>query len=475
MPALLTASQSRWALHAFIAILSVAAIASSAPRTNGVGDMLHGSRGREGTHHSGSGGDEDEEDYSGDVRGVIVLVGLTGLAGVLLLRGVDALVPRPWRYYLDRIEFNFAAMMWILWTSATMAFSAVIVNDGVCASSLSVVRLPACPLLTFDLAVLHLLSVSSLALLLVILSSICKPGYEMSHSLLSESDSESGSPKGGGLVLWDLALAPIPEPAAGPSSALRSTYGTVEAVEAAAAAPDFSPPPAPRDKFAEGRLWSYVPLVVCSLGVVVCAAILAGMAGSSVGGSVFIIVTGVISTIFGITCLAVHFTKPSDPSQLSWNDDESLSFLRTHDRAIEVAFATLLFLLWPLAAVVYTMFPATANRPCVNPEARTGPGDSLDPGSLHGYTGTLCMLSAAAITMAWFASWILFARVLGLMFPMPSVGWQRAAAARRVEEAGEEGRGLLEAAEPAVPAPRPQVKYGRIVAGEAFELGDEED
>lgn len=172
--------------------------------------------------------------------------------------------------------------------------------------------------------------------------------------------------------------------------------------------------------------------------------------------------------------LAVHFTKPSDPKQLSWNDDESLSFLRTHDRAIEVAFATVLFLLWPLAAVVYTMFPATANRPCVNPEARKAPGgDNLDPGSLHGYTGTLCLLSAAAITMAWLASWILFARVLGLMFPMPSVGWQRAAVERRVQEAGEEGRGLLDAQEP--PVPRPQVKYGRIVAGEAFELGEEED
>lgn len=166
-----------------------------------------------------------------------------------------------------------------------MAFSAVIVNDGVCARSLSVVRLPSCPLLTFDLTVLHLLSVSSLALLLVILSSICKPGYEMSHSLLSESESEDGSPKGGGLVLWDMALAPIPEPSAGPSTAVRSTYGALSgeeaAVASAAAAPDFSPPPAPRDKFAEGRLWSYAPLVVCSLGVVVCASILAGMAGSS--------------------------------------------------------------------------------------------------------------------------------------------------------------------------------------------------
>ncbi|KAL1407264.1 hypothetical protein Q8F55_006682 [Vanrija albida] len=477
MPALLTASQSRWALHAFIAILSAAAIASSAARTNGVGDMLSGSRGREG-HRTGTGSGDEEDDgpYAGDVRGVIVLVGGAGLGGVLLLRGIGAFVPRPWRVYLDRLEFNFAAMLWILWTSATMAFSAAIVDNGVCARSLSSVRLPSCPLLTFDLTILHLLSVSSLALVLVILSAVVRPGYEMSHSLLSDSESDTSSPgKSGGLVLWDMALAPIPEPA-GPSSApSTSTYGAVRAAEEQP--PDFSPPHPPRDKFAEGRLWSYAPLVACSVGVVICAAVLAGRAGASAGGSAFIIVTGVLSTIFGITCLAVHFTKPADPKRASWDDDESLSFLRTYDRAIEVGTATLLFLLWPLAAVVYTMFPATANRPCMNPKARGVP-DNFDPGTLHGYGGALCQLSAVAIVLAWLASWILFARVLGLMFPMPSaIGWREAAAERREQEAGEEGRGLLARPAPAASpeVQRPQVKYGRIVAGEAFELGDDEE
>jgi hypothetical protein len=39
---------------------------------------------------------------------------------------------------------------------------------------------------------------------------------------------------------------------------------------------------------------------------------------------------------------------------------------------------------------------------------------------------------------------------------------------------GEEGRSLLRDTN-AVEVVRPQVKYGRMVAGEAFELGDDED
>ena len=87
----------------------------------------------------------------------------------------------------------------------------------------------------------------------------------------------------------------------------------------------------------------------------------------------------------------------------------------------------------------------------------------------------MCTLSGLAVALAWLASWIILARVMGLIFPMPEV--------RKLPQGvipsrlgGEEAASLLRS-EPQRPheSQRPQVKYGRLLAGEAFELGEDED
>ena len=78
----------------------------------------------------------------------------------------------------------------------------------------------------------------------------------------------------------------------------------------------------------------------------------------------------------------------------------------------------------------------------------------------------LCLLSSLAVTLAWLASWIVFARVMGLIFPMPEMG--KIPVVRRSDQ-GEEASLLRPGVQ------QPQIGYGRVVAGEAFELGDDED
>lgn len=70
------------------------------------------------------------------------------------------------------------------------------------------------------------------------------------------------------------------------------------------------------------------------------------------------------------------------------------------------------------------------------------------------------------------ASWLILARVIGLIVPVPELG--KAVLPIVDHASGEEGRSLLRS-EPVPAAARPQVGWGRIVAGEAFELGDDED
>jgi hypothetical protein len=137
-------------------------------------------------------------------------------------------------------------------------------------------------LLTFDLILLHLLSITSLSLLLVILSIALSPSYHLSLSDIeggSKSDPESMD----AFVMWDLALASPPSSPRveeqGPfSPTTPRSYGTVPprpimgshsySQPGPSSAPPASPPPTNRikDKFAEGRVWSYVPLLVCSVG-----------------------------------------------------------------------------------------------------------------------------------------------------------------------------------------------------------------
>jgi hypothetical protein len=63
--------------------------------------------------------------------------------------------------------------------------------------------------------------------------------------------------------------------------------------------------------------------------------------------------------------------------------------------------------------------------------------------------------------LAWLGAWIVFARLLGIVFPLPDMIKPKPITGGRGQG---EGTSLL----------RPQVKYGRLVAGEAFELGDDD-
>lgn len=51
----------------------------------------------------------------GDLRGPVVFLGGTTLVGLGLLRAATFL-PRPWGIYVDRVEFTFVAMLWVIWT-----------------------------------------------------------------------------------------------------------------------------------------------------------------------------------------------------------------------------------------------------------------------------------------------------------------------------------------------------------------------
>ena len=114
-----------------------------------------------------------------------------------------------------------------------------------------------------------------------------------------------------------------------------------------------------------------------------------------------------------------------------------------------------------MAAIAYTLFPPTVNRPCANPSIDTRPG-LIDVGDRN----TFCRLASSVVALAWLASWIVLARVMGLIFPMPEVGKIPIPARSGEEAATSLLRGEVQ---------RPQVGHGRMVAGEAFELGDDED
>ena len=148
-----------------------------------------------------------------------------------------------------------------------MAFSAFILRRGMCTFKISDITLPTCPLLTFDLALLHFLSVACLALMLVILSTVLAPTYHLSLSP-SAGPEELQDPEATGMfVMWDLALASPPSsPRIKP---VASTYGSTQAAqEPTNPYAESNGVAKRRDKFAEGRVMSYLPLAIGSLGVV---------------------------------------------------------------------------------------------------------------------------------------------------------------------------------------------------------------
>lgn len=78
------------------------------------------------------------------------------------------------------------------------------------------------------------------------------------------------------------------------------------------------------------------------------------------------------------------------------------------------------------------------------------------------------------VAVAWIASWLVLVRVMGLIVPMPEMT-SRPVITPTVDR-GEEAQSLLRSKPvESERTERPQVKWGRMVAGEAFELGDEED
>ncbi|RXK40943.1 hypothetical protein M231_01791 [Tremella mesenterica] len=465
--ALFTASQSRWALHILVGVLSAVAIASSAPPR---AEMYSG--------------------QAGDIRGLTVILGSCGLGGVSILRAANILLPKPWRIYADRLEFTIVAMLWICWTSATMAFSAFTLEKGVCSFEISEVFLPNCPLLTFDLALLHLLSSTTLSLLLVILSTALSPNYYLQYSNMdpSEEIATKDVPESDVFVMWEMALASPPQSPKLGSAKLKDpstpamSYGTQSpTTPLAQRLPQPTNPysssaesdingtsgeagvPKKRDKFAEGRVWNYVPLLFCSIVVVGCAGFVMAY-GQSVGSSIFIIIVGIFSAAFAIVFLKIHSrtTKSTDPK----------SIFDRQDRALEVACAGFLFLLWPFAAIIFTLLPSVPNRACANPAASAAP--TIDPvGQLEAQM--TCFLSTTVITLAWFASWLFFARLLGLVFPMPDMDRLPVLQSHSNSNVPE-ARPLLRNIPESRPTPEhPKMGWGRIVAGEAFELGEAEE
>jgi hypothetical protein len=154
-----------------------------------------------------------------------------------------------------------------------MSFSVFTLGEGVCSktSSNQSIALPTCPLLTFDLALLHLLSTTTLALLLVTISNSLSPSYASSLSAIPNKQDPEG-----GLIMWELAVnSPPPSPTLRPSgSALASAsgmrYGAIDEPHTRTVDPSI----VKKDKFIEGRVVSYGLLLLVSVSVVICAIIL---------------------------------------------------------------------------------------------------------------------------------------------------------------------------------------------------------
>lgn len=190
-----------------------------------------------------------------------------------------------------------------------MAFSAFTLQQGVCSPTLPEFLLPTCPLLTFDLTLLHLLSTSTLALLLVIVSSTLSSNYFETLSLFEGQTVGKGSR---GYIMWEMALGSVPSSPTGANHPLPPdieqippeswvSYGTLSpttphqatgpnAQGMTDAEPTMPPssssepwqsPPKKTDRYAEGRVGTYLPLFLCSLGVACASMIGLGIGESS--------------------------------------------------------------------------------------------------------------------------------------------------------------------------------------------------
>ncbi|OXH25727.1 hypothetical protein J009_05441 [Cryptococcus neoformans] len=225
-------------------------------------------------------------------------------------------------------------------------------------------------------------------------------------------------------------------------------------------------PPKKKDRYAEGRVWTYLPLFLCSLGVA-CASMIGLGIGDSNLSEIFMFIISVLSMIFTILCLKSTASADGVKKQGSYSRQV---------RAFEVATAAIFFLLWPLAAVLFTLFPDIPYRPCSNPasSAAPSPREDADPED----SAIQCYASWTIITLAWTASWIILKRIMGLIFPMPEVkllvSEQRSGDREEAALLGQ-NKGKKAATVDVKPVDRPRYGWGRVVAGEAFELGEDEE
>ncbi|WWC86781.1 uncharacterized protein L201_001660 [Kwoniella dendrophila CBS 6074] len=501
-----SAHQTRWALDGFLVILSIVAIAVSAPSTDDNNDMFTG--------------------LSGDVRGLIVVLGSAGLIGtsvICLMRLFTRITPKIWAHYLDRLGFTFVALMWICWTSATMSFTLYTLDLSLCQYTPSIDNLPTCPILSFDLSFLHILSVLSFGQLLNHLSIALSSSGEEEQNLFNNKD--------GSFVMWELAInSNPPSPILSPISRrtlrnFRSQYTIKSQNNQDQDVPSLSPntmggygstsfttiinnqpaimsiqdddndnsimPESPvkkvEDKFSQGRLWTYIPLNLCSLAVV-CASFASIRVGEFTSSGISIFLVGFGGIFLSLGCLITHFAqkKAAQDEENDYFMNQSTRTLRK-DRIFEVGFAGILFLIWPVSAILYTLFPPTPYQPCSNPSASAAPSPgedyNIDP-------FPLCQLGITVVTLSWIGSWLLLTRIMGLIFPITKI--ESFTPSRNIPSASdnEENRALSSDSRPAEEA-RPSKKgkgkvnykgkssqnhgWERVTAGEEFELGSEED
>ncbi|WVR04728.1 hypothetical protein IAU60_001739 [Kwoniella sp. DSM 27419] len=471
------AISARWVLELWIVVLAAAGVIGSIPTMIEAGEFYG---------------------PNGDARGMIFTLGSAQVAVTAVSRLLDLFSPSSWKTYLRRAEFTLISMFWICWTSATMSFSIYTLNESTCQPSRSETMLPSCSLVSFDLTLLHILSISTFIQLLMILSSM------LSAVRLGAKD---GNKDGGeGFVMWELALASPPHsPRLGPSampavdglSANFATYGatSISAVPAQLAASNGQSEQSlaatdsgskRRDKFAVGRRRTYVPLAFGSLAVLFGALMSTGSGAYNAGRSGGLLAAvGLATFIFSVLCFSLHFRDGMRSSPVDADLAASRAKRARFERALEVGIASVLFLLWPIAAISYSLFPPTPTRACANPEASAAPSpdEDYDPDAYQ-----LCTLGWVVITVSWLATWLLLVRLLGLVFPSPTTGLKFTPLSAG-PKAGEEGRALLGASgsrrvagdsdvdEADMPAAQRGKSRGwqRVTAGEEFELGSDEE
>ncbi|WRT64639.1 uncharacterized protein IL334_001573 [Kwoniella shivajii] len=492
---LITSEQTRWGMDGLIVILCSVAIGVSAPSlgdNNGV--------------------------YSppGGVGGLIVSLGSAGLVGttvICLLRLLTRLLPKIWNHYLDRLGFTFVALMWICWTSATMSFTLYTIDQSLCQFTPLPNDLPTCPILTFDLTFLHILSIVTFGQVMNYLSiAISTDNTKASKKNNTSGDTEDGEGERDGFIMWELAInsnppspvmipiSDLPNTQQQPSSSLGG-YGSTSSTnvptsserlhqQEISSSESITTPITtlnttirirkPGDKFSSGRLSTYIPLNLCSLGVV-CTSFASIRVGEFTLSGIAVFVAAFFGIFLSLGCLITRFAhKRAEEDEEGFRSTKDYARLRK-DRILEVGLAGILFLLWPVTAILYTLFPPTPYQPCSNPSASAmpSPGEdyNVDP-------FPLCQLGWTVITLSWISSWLLLTRIMSLIFPITSMGDISVRAFDKLNPAIHDGR--EESTSLLNPSTRGGIGNGhhdqgkkkgweRVTAGEEFELGSDEE